>query len=138
MASLPSERAIGADGYLADKGLVPLPRANASRSSGTGGGVGPGGRGEQCDNARATSYAALVDRSSLIHSVTMLAMLGLMMAAYMLRPRRASALTAGGGPRPCTPGLTITGFYVALWCGLPALLILALLAVGGAGGAALS
>ena len=55
----------------------------------------------------------------------MLAMLGLMMAAYMFGRRRASALTAAAGPGlHSLPGYH--GLYVALWCGVPALVILAL------------
>ncbi|HVR65120.1 MAG TPA: phosphate ABC transporter permease subunit PstC [Verrucomicrobiae bacterium] len=55
----------------------------------------------------------------------MLAMLGLMMAAYVFGRRRASALTAAAGPGlHSRPGYH--GLYVALWCGVPALVILAL------------
>jgi phosphate transport system permease protein len=121
-----SDAAAGAGGYLADKGLVPLPDAERQQMAALAASLVPAGAASgAAASTTETPRAALVDRSSLIHSITMLAMLGLMMAAYMFGRQRASALTAAAGPGlHSRPGYH--GLYVALWCGVPALIILAL------------
>ncbi|HEX6094069.1 MAG TPA: phosphate ABC transporter permease family protein, partial [Dongiaceae bacterium] len=125
VAEFTSEAAAGAGGYLADKGLVPLPDAERQQMAAVAASLAPAGAANGAAAPAATSRAALVDRSGLIHSVTMLAMLGLMMAAYVFGRQRATALTAAAGHSlHSRPGYH--GLYVALWCGVPALVILAL------------
>jgi phosphate transport system permease protein len=119
------EAAAGAGGYLADKGLVPLPDAERQQMAAVAASLVPAG-GIAVAATPETSRAALADRSSLIHSLTMLAALGLMMAAYMFGRQRAAAVTAAAAGQSLHSRPGYHGLYVALWCGLPALVILAL------------
>jgi phosphate transport system permease protein len=124
---LVSDRAMGADGYLAAKGLVPFTAAERTRiETDVLGALGlqPLAAGEAA--AREGSLGALLGgmtrSTGATASAILIAVVGLGLIGYFLGRSRASAVV-GGNLRRLHSLPNYHGFYVALWCGLPALLI---------------
>jgi phosphate transport system permease protein len=121
---LVSERAMGAEGYLANKGLVPFtPDERKQIETRTLAALGldtVGAAGAAADGLAALS--GLTRSTSTTISAVLIAVLGLSLIGYFMGRSRSVAV-AGGDLRRLHSLPNYHGFYVALWCGLPSLLV---------------
>jgi phosphate transport system permease protein len=121
---LVSERAMGAEGYLAEKGLVPFTPEERRQIETTtlaelgldAAGVSSGATGGLA------ALSGLTRSTSTTVSAVLIAVLGLSLIGYFMGRSRSVAV-AGGNLRRLHSLPNYHGFYVALWCGLPALLV---------------
>ena len=124
---LVSARAMGADGYLAAKGLVPFTaeeRARIETQVLDALGLQPlaAGQSAAADGNFGTVLGGMTRSTGATASAILIAVIGLGLVGYFLGRSRASAVV-GGNLRRLHSLPNYHGFYVALWCGLPALLI---------------
>ncbi|MEZ5831204.1 MAG: phosphate ABC transporter permease subunit PstC [Dongiaceae bacterium] len=124
---LVSQRAMGTDGYLAEKGLVPFTsdrhiqiESTTLASLGltplpTPGGAEPNGTFDAALHSVSSSTGATA-------TAVLIAVVGLCLIGFFMGRARAVA-KAGGELRKLHSLPNYHGFYVALWCGLPALLV---------------
>ncbi len=122
-----SERAMGAEGYLADKGLVPFtPEERTQVEATVLGSLGltalsaTGGAAQQ--GALGAALESLTGSTGATATAVLVAVLGLCLIGFLLGRARAVA-KAGGELRKLHSLPNYHGFYVALWCGLPSLLV---------------
>jgi len=123
---LVSERAMGTEGYLAAKGLVPFTAEERLRIETdvlASLGLQPLAAGEAAGTGEIGAMLGGMTRSTgATASAILIAVVGLGLIGYFLGRSRASAVV-GGNLRRLHSLPNYHGFYVALWCGLPALLI---------------
>jgi phosphate transport system permease protein len=121
---LVSERAMGADGYLAGKGLVPFTLEERTqietRTLAALGLDAAGSAGEA--SAGLAALSGLTRSTGTTVSAVLVAVLGLSLIGYFMGRSRSVAV-AGGDLRQLHSLPNYHGFYVALWCGLPSLLV---------------
>ena len=118
---LVSERAMGAEGYLAEKGLVPFtPEERKQIETTTLAALGLNATAAAGDGLAALS--GLTRSTSTTVSAVLIAVLGLSLIGYFMG-RGRSVSVAGGDLRRLHSLPNYHGFYVALWCGLPSLLV---------------
>lgn len=122
-----SEHAMGPEGYLADKGLVPFTAEERARIESSV--LASLGLAAPAASARAEPKGALGAALRRVSGSTgatataiVVAVLGLSLIGFFMGRARAVAL-AGGELRRLHSLPNYHGFYVALWCGLPALLV---------------
>jgi phosphate transport system permease protein len=124
---LVSEPAMGADGYLTDKGLVPFTPEERRRIESTVLGslgltaVGAGGTA-QPQGALGVALHSVGGSTGATATAILVAVLGLSLIGFFMGRARAVA-KAGGELRRLHSLPNYHGFYVALWCGLPAMLV---------------
>jgi len=124
---LVSERAMGTEGYLADKGLVPFtPDERKQVEAATLGSLGltalaGAGSGEPQGALGAAIHTVAGSTGATVTAV-LIAVVGLSLIGFFMGRARAVA-KAGGQLRKLHSLPNYHGFYVALWCGLPALLV---------------
>ena len=124
---LVSDRAMGADGYLAGKGLVPFTpaeRAEIETRILAGFGLQPLGAGQaaEAEGELGAVLGNMTRSTGATAGAIVIAVIGLGLVGYFLGRSRAFAVV-GGNLRRLHSLPNYHGFYVALWCGLPALLI---------------
>jgi phosphate transport system permease protein len=120
---LVSERAMGAEGYLADKGLVPFTLAERTQiESRTLAALGPAATAAATPVGGFAALSSLTRSTGTTATAVLIAVLGLSLIGYFMGRSRSLAV-AGGNLRKLHSLPTYHGFYVALWCGLPALLV---------------
>ena len=118
---LVSERAMGAEGYLAEKGLVPFtPEERKQIETTTLAALGLNATAAAGDGLAALS--GLTRSTSTTVSAVLIAVLGLSLIGYFMG-RGRSVSVARGDLRRLHSLPNYHGFYVALWCGLPSLLV---------------
>jgi len=118
---LVSERAMGTEGYLAQKGLVPFtPEERKQIETTTLAALGLNATAAAGDGLAALS--GLTRSTSTTVSAVLIAVLGLSLIGYFMG-RGRSVSVAGGNLRRLHSLPNYHGFYVALWCGLPSLLV---------------
>ncbi|MGH6891139.1 MAG: phosphate ABC transporter permease subunit PstC, partial [Dongiaceae bacterium] len=122
-----SERAMGTEGYLADKGLVPFtPEERKRIESATLAAFGltalAGEDGAAPSGVLSAAVYTMTRSTGATASAVLIAVLGLSLIGYFMGRARAVA-KAGGKLRKLHSLPNYHGFYVALWCGLPALLV---------------
>jgi phosphate transport system permease protein len=122
-----SERAMGQEGYLADKGLVPFtPDERAQVEAAVLGSLGLtalGAAGSAApQGALGSALQSLTGSTGATATAVVVAVLGLSLIGFFMGRSRAVA-KAGGELRKLHSLPNYHGFYVALWCGLPALLV---------------
>ncbi|HEV8391022.1 MAG TPA: phosphate ABC transporter permease subunit PstC [Dongiaceae bacterium] len=121
-----SERSMGTEGYLADKGLVPFtPEERAQVESATLAGLGltalAAGSAEP-QGALGAALHTVAGSTGATATAVLIAVVGLALIGFFMGRARAVA-KAGGNLRKLHSLPNYHGFYVALWCGLPALLV---------------
>jgi len=122
-----SERSMGSEGYLADKGLVPFTAEERSQiESTTLAGLGltalaATGSGAPQGTLGAALHTVSGSTGATVTAV-LIAVVGLSLIGFFMGRARAVA-KAGGELRKLHSLPNYHGFYVALWCGLPALLL---------------
>ena len=120
---LVSERAMGTEGYLADKGLVPFSAEERKEIEiQTLAALGLDATATSTSSSGFTALSGLTRSTSTTVSAVLVAVLGLSLIGYFMGRSRSVAV-AGGNLRQLHSLPNYHGFYVALWCGLPALLI---------------
>jgi phosphate transport system permease protein len=121
---LVSERAMGADGYLADKGLVPFTpdeRKQIETQTLAALGLDAVGAADGAGGGLA-ALSSLTRSTGTTVGAVLIAVLGLSLIGYFMGRSRSVAVAAGDLRRlHSLPNYH--GFYVALWCGLPSLLV---------------
>ena len=122
-----SERAMGQEGYLADKGLVPFtPAERAEVESKVLASLGltalSGSIGTEPQGALGAALSGVSGSTGATATAVLVAVLGLSIIGFFMGRARAVA-KAGGQLRRLHSLPNYHGFYVALWCGLPALLV---------------
>ncbi|HWA51328.1 MAG TPA: phosphate ABC transporter permease family protein, partial [Dongiaceae bacterium] len=122
-----SARAMGADGYLADKGLVPFTEAERTKLEAdilAALNLTPLAAGQSA--AGESQFGAVLGNMTRSTGATataiIIAVVGLGIVGYFLGRGRAMSVV-GGNLRRLHSLPNYHGFYVALWCGLPALLL---------------
>ena len=121
---LVSERAMGTEGYLADKGLVPFtPDERKQIETRTLAALGLDAVGTAgADAGGLAALSGLTRSTGTTVSAVLIAVLGLSLIGYFMG-RSRSVSVAGGNLRRLHSLPNYHGFYVALWCGLPSLLV---------------
>jgi phosphate transport system permease protein len=121
---LVSERAMGAEGYLADKGLVPFtPDERKQIETRTLAALGLDALGAGgAETGGLAALSGLTRSTGTTVSAVLIAVLGLSLIGYFMG-RSRSVSVAGGNLRRLHSLPNYHGFYVALWCGLPSLLV---------------
>ncbi len=124
---LVSDRAMGAEGYLAGKGLVPFTpaeRAEIETRTLAAYGLQPLGAGAsaEAEGELGAMLGGMTRSTGATAGAIVIAVIGLGLVGYFLGRSRAFAVV-GGNLRRLHSLPNYHGFYVALWCGLPALLI---------------
>jgi phosphate transport system permease protein len=123
---LVSERAMGTDGYLADKGLIPFAPGERKRiEAATFGALGltpSAAEGAGPQGALGATLQGVAGSAGATASAVLIAVLGLSLIGFFMGRARAIS-KAGGNLRSLHSLPNYHGFYVALWCGLPALLL---------------
>ena len=121
---LVSERAMGPEGYLADKGLVPFtPDERKQIETRTLAALGLDAVGAAgADTGGLAALSGLTRSTGTTVSAVLIAVLGLSLIGYFMGRSRSVAV-AGGNLRRLHSLPNYHGFYVALWCGLPSLLV---------------
>jgi phosphate transport system permease protein len=120
---LVSERAMGADGYLAGKGLVPFtPEERKRIESETLAALGLDVAGAAGEAGGLAALSGLTRSTGTTVGAVLIAVLGLSLIGYFMGRSRSVAV-AGGDLRQLHSLPNYHGFYVALWCGLPSLLV---------------
>jgi phosphate transport system permease protein len=122
-----SERAMGQEGYLAEKGLVPFtPAERAEVESKVLASLGltalSGSIGAEQQGALGAALSGVSGSTGAAATAVLVAVLGLSVIGFFMGRARAVA-KAGGQLRRLHSLPNYHGFYVALWCGLPALLL---------------
>jgi phosphate transport system permease protein len=121
-----SARAMGADGYLADKGLVPFTaeeRIKIETDILASLGLQPLAAGQSAGGSEFGAVLGSMTRSTgATATAIIIAVIGLGLVGYFLGRGRSVAVV-GGNLRRLHSLPNYHGFYVALWCGLPALLL---------------
>jgi phosphate transport system permease protein len=122
-----SQRSMGPEGYLADKGLVPFTPAERAaleaRILGSLGLTALSGNGRPApQGALGAALRSVSGSTGATATAILVAVLGLSLIGFFMGRARAVA-TAGGQLRRLHSLPNYHGFYVALWCGLPALLV---------------
>jgi phosphate transport system permease protein len=120
-----SARAMGTDGYLAGKGLVPFTeeeRGKIETQVLTALGLQPLGAVTAAEEGAFSVLGGMTRSTGGTASAILIAVLGLGLVGYFLGRSRASHVV-GGNLRRLHSLPNYHGFYVALWCGLPALII---------------
>ncbi len=122
-----SARAMGMDGYLADKGLVPFTDAERTRLEAdilASLNLTPLAAGQSA--AAGSRFGAVLGNmtrsTGATASAIIIAVIGLGLVGYFIGRGRAVAVV-GGNLRRLHSLPNYHGFYVALWCGLPALIL---------------
>jgi len=123
---LVSERAMGAEGYLAGKGLVPFTPEERGRIEAqvlAALGLQPLAAGQAATaNGFGAVLGGMTRSTGATASAIVIAIIGLGLVGYFIGRGRAAAVV-GGNLRRLHSLPNYHGFYVALWCGLPALLL---------------
>ena len=121
---LVSERAMGPEGYLADKGLVPFtPDERKQIETRTLAALGLDAVGAAgADTGRLAALSGLTRSTGTTVTAVLIAVLGLSLIGYFMGRSRSVAV-AGGNLRRLHSLPNYHGFYVALLCGLPSLLV---------------
>ncbi len=121
---LVSERAIGSKGYLVGEGLVPFaPEYRAQVESRVLGAYGLTAlTGAESTGAFGGVVGGLAHSAGTTVAAVLLTVVGLGLVGFLLGRRRSIAM-AGGDLRRLHSLPSYHGFYVALWCGLPSLLV---------------
>jgi phosphate transport system permease protein len=121
---LVSERAMGPEGYLADKGLVPFtPDERKQIETRTLAALGLDALGAAgAETGGLAALSGLTRSTGTTVSAVLIAVLGLSLIGYFMG-RSRSVSVAGGNLRRLHSLPNYHGFYVALWCGLPSLLV---------------
>jgi phosphate ABC transporter permease protein PstC len=122
-----SARAMGADGYLADKGLVPFTEAERTKlETDTLASLGlqplAAGQSAVAGGELGAVIGSMTRSTGATATAIIIAVVGLGLIGYFLGRGRAAAVV-GGNLRRLHSLPNYHGFYVALWCGLPALLL---------------
>jgi len=122
-----SERSMGTEGYLADKGLVPFtPDERKQIEAATLGAFGltalAAGGATEPQGALGTALQSVSGSTGATASAVLIAVIGLCLIGFFMG-RARSVAKAGGDLRKLHSLPNYHGFYVALWCGLPALLV---------------
>src|SRR5690349_13948064 len=123
---LVSDRAMGPDGYLADKGLVPFTAEERTQiESSVLGSLGltalPANGAAEAEGAIGSALQTVTGSTGATATAVLVAVLGLSLIGFFMGRSRAAA-KAGGQLRRLHSLPNYHGFYVALWCGLPSLL----------------
>ena len=124
---LVSDRAMGADGYLAAKGLVAFtPAERAAIETQVLGSLGlqplSVGQSGGAESRVSAIFSEMTRSTGATASAIVIAVIGLGLIGYLLGRGRAMAVV-GGNLRRLHSLPNYHGFYVALWCALPALLL---------------
>ena len=122
-----SERSMGAEGYLADKGLVPFtPQERAEIEASVLGTMGltalAATNGMESTGSIGAALQSVSGSTGATATAILVAVIGLSLIGFFMGRARAVA-AAGGELRRLHSLPNYHGFYVALWCGLPALLV---------------
>ncbi|HET6160114.1 MAG TPA: phosphate ABC transporter permease subunit PstC [Dongiaceae bacterium] len=122
-----SERSMGTEGYLADKGLVPFTpderkqiESTALTSLGLTALAASGGT--ESEGALGAALQSVSGSTGTTATAVLVAVIGLSLIGFFMGRARAVS-KAGGELRKLHSLPNYHGFYVALWCGLPALLL---------------
>jgi phosphate transport system permease protein len=122
-----SERSMGTDGYLAEKGLIPFTPEERKQvetatlaSFGLTALAGPGSAAPQ--SALGAALNSMASSTGTTASAVLIAVLGLCLIGFFMGRARAVS-KARGDLRRLHSLPNYHGFYVALWCGLPSLLV---------------
>jgi phosphate transport system permease protein len=120
-----SDRSMGTDGYLADKGLIPFTpeeRRQIEASTLAALGLTPRANVGEQQGALGAALQSVARSAGTTASAVLIAVLGLSLIGFFMGRARAVA-KAGGNLRRLHSLPNYHGFYVALWCGLPSLIL---------------
>ncbi|HEY3145499.1 MAG TPA: phosphate ABC transporter permease subunit PstC, partial [Dongiaceae bacterium] len=122
-----SERSMGTDGYLADKGLIPFTpderkQVEAATLAALGISVLPAGGAAGPQGALGAALQSVAGSAGTTASAVLIAVIGLSLIGFFMGRARAVS-KAGGNLRQLHSLPNYHGFYVALWCGLPSLIL---------------